>query len=199
MATSLRILLADDESLNVLALHAQLEALGHNVVGVAYDGQKAVELARVTTFDLAILDIRMPRLSGVRVAQEIVRERPVPIIFLTGHSDTDWIEEIAGAQIFHSLLKPVSLEDLSPAIAIVYSRFQEWQSYRHERLIAHQSVEDSTVIERATALVMEARGVSEAGAQRLLEKESQSRNESLGTIAHTILLAGNILRETPYP
>jgi response regulator NasT len=195
MATSLRILLADDESLNILALRAQLEALGHCIVGSARDGIKAVELARTTTFDLAILDIRMPRLSGVRAAAEIVREQPVPIIFLTGHSDTEWIEEVTAAPVFHYLIKPVSLEDLSPAITIVRSRFKEWSQSSGEVAVAHQSVEDGAVIERAKALVMEARGLSEDGAYQLLERESESRNEPLGKIARTVLLAGKILRD----
>lgn len=196
---SLRILLADDESLNALALRAQLEALGHSVVGSARNGLEAVELARATTFDLAILDIHMPGLSGVDAAGEIVREQAVPIILLTGHSDPESLEGVATAPVFHFLIKPVSLEDLIPAIAIARSRFAEWQRYRGEVIAADQRLEDGAAISRAKALVMEARGVSEDGAHRLLQRESVSRNEPMGKIARTILIAGNLLRDTPCP
>src|SRR5690606_15114931 len=65
MAPTLKVLLADDEPLNALALRAQLETLGHEVIGPATDGPTAVELARDHPIDLAILDIRMPGLSGL--------------------------------------------------------------------------------------------------------------------------------------
>ena len=45
MATPLRILIAEDEALNALALRSQLEALGHRVVGPARNGREAVEIA----------------------------------------------------------------------------------------------------------------------------------------------------------
>ncbi len=200
MAMSLRVLLADDESLNALALRAQLETLGHCVVGSARNGLEAVEFARARApIDLAILDIHMPVLSGVDAAEEIVRERAVPIILLTGHSDPESIEKVTAAPVFHFLNKPVSLEDLIPAIAIARSRFEEWQRYRGEVVTPYQGLEDGTAIERAKALVMEARGVSEDSAHRLLQRESLSRNEPMGKIARTILIAGNILRDTPCP
>jgi response regulator NasT len=198
MAMSLRILLADDESLNVLALRAQLEALGHTVVASARNGLEAVELARATTIDLAILDIHMPGLSGIDAAEAIVQEQAVPIILLTGRSDLESLEEIAAAPVFHFLTKPVSLEDLIPAITFARSRFEEWRRYRRELVLPHQGLEDSAAISRAKALVMEARGISEDSAHRMLQQESVSRNEPMGTIARTILIAGNLLRDTPY-
>jgi response regulator NasT len=149
--------------------------------------------------DLAILDIQMPRLSGVAAAGEIVRDRPVPVILLTGHSDPESLEEVATTPVFHYLSKPVSLEDLIPAIAVARSRFEEWQRYRGKVITPTPGLEDGPAIERAKALVMEARGVSEAGAHRLLQRESLSRNMPLGKIARTILIAGNILRDTPCP
>lgn len=196
MAMSLRILLADDESLNALALRAQLEALGHQVVGAARNGLEAVELARINTIDLAILDIHMPGLSGVDAAVEIAREKPVPIILLTGHSDPETLEKAYSAPVFHYLVKPVSLEDLVPAIAIARARFGEWRQ-RHEPPDSKGAREEEcAVIEQAKELVMQARGISPDGAYNLLWQESMSRNEPLGSIARTILIAGNILRDS---
>lgn len=200
MAMSLRILLADDESLNALALRAQLETLGHQVVGSARSGIQAVELAQSTEFDLAILDIQMPGLSGIEAAWEIAQIRPAPVILLTGHSDPESLEGLARAPIFHFLVKPISLEDLIPAIAIARSRFEEWQAYRREvDTPSFQTLEDGAAISRARAMVMEARGISEEGALRLMHKESVSRKESIGDIARTILIAGTILRDTTIP
>lgn len=199
MAMSLRILLADDESLNALALRAQLEVLGHLVVGSANDGLEAVELALSIPIDLAILDIQMPGLSGIEAAMEISRHKPIPIILLTGYSNYDLSDGLDAAPIFNFLTKPVSLEDLSPAIAIARSRFQEWKEYRDERGgDDSDGLGDRAAIERAKTLVMEARGVSAAGAHRILKRESLDRNEPLGTIARNVLIAGHLLRDPRY-
>jgi response regulator NasT len=196
MATSLEILVAEDESLNALALRTQLEALGHRVVGPARDGREAVRLARTTpTVDLAILDIRMPGLSGLGAAEEIMQHRPTPIILLTGHSDPDHFNHLALTPIYHYLVKPISLEDLTPAIAVARSRFEEWQRFQGEAEDLRGKLEDRKLIERAKVVIMEARGLSESGAYRLLQKESQNRNQPMAEIARTVLMTEALLRD----
>lgn len=195
MAMPLRILLADDESLNALALRAQLEALGHDVVGPAYSGLEAIELARENQIDLAILDIQMPGASGIDAALEISRDRPVPIILLTGHSDPLSFEKVHAAPIFHYLAKPVSLEDLVPAISIARARFDEWQG-GSESPGPECRRQEIQLIEEAARIVMKTRGISPDGAYNLLWEESMNRNEPIGSIARTILLARNFLRDS---
>ena len=78
MADSLRFLIADDEALHNLALTSQLEALGHEVVATASNGREAVELAREKKPDIAILDIRMPVMTGPEAAHEIHRRSADP-------------------------------------------------------------------------------------------------------------------------
>ncbi len=195
MATSLRILVAEDEPLSAMALQAQLEALGHAVVGPAHNGRDAVELARNTPVDLAILDVRMPGLSGLDAAQEIATIREVPVILLSGYSDPDMIEQATRAPVFHYLVKPVSMADLGPAIAVAMTRFHEWQEYRGEAAELEQKIADRKLVEQAQGLLMEARGLSEADAYKLLQKESQNRNQPMVEIARSILMADSLLRE----
>lgn len=195
MAASLRILVAEDESLNALALRSQLEALGHEVVGPARTGHEAVELARAHGVDLAILDIRMPGITGCEAAERIVRDRPTPIILLTGASDPEFVAQAMLTPIFHYLIKPVSLEDLAPAIAVARSRFEEWTAFKGEAERLGRKLEDRKLVERAKAVVMEMRGTGEAEAYRLLQRESQNRAQPMVEIARDILMAESILRE----
>ena len=82
----MRILIADDNSIVRVDLRAALEEAGHEVCAEAADGLAAVELARATKPELAILDVRMPRLHGIEAARRIRRERDIPIVILTGYS-----------------------------------------------------------------------------------------------------------------
>lgn len=195
MAMPLRILIAEDEALNALALRSQVEALGHSIVGPARDGHEAIQLARTRPIDLAILDIRMPEMSGIEAAEEIVRHRPTPIILLTGFSEPEYVEEAVHAPIFHYLVKPISLEDLAPAIGVARSRFQEWQQFRADAARLRRKLEERDLLEHAKRVIMNAQGFSEHGAYRLLQQESQRRSQPMVEIARTILTAESLLRD----
>ncbi len=195
MATSLRILVAEDEPLSAMALQAQLEALGHVVIGPAHNGREAVELARAHPADLAILDVRMPALSGLEAAQEIARFAELPIILLSGYSDPEMIEEATRAPVFHYLVKPVSMADLGPTIAVAMTRFNEWKEFRGEAAELEHKLEDRRLIEQAKGMLMEARGLPEAEAYRVLQRESQNRNQPMVEIARSIVLSASLLRD----
>jgi response regulator NasT len=195
MATSLRILVAEDEPLSAMALQAQLEALGHAVIGPAHNGREAVELARANPAELAILDVRMPGLSGLEAAQEIATFKELPVILLSGYSDPQMIDDATRAPVFHYLVKPVSMADLGPAIAVAMTRFHEWQAFRGEAEQLEHKLEDRKIIEQAKGLLMSARGLPEADAYKLLQKESQNRNQPMVEIARSILMAESLLRD----
>lgn len=133
MAESLRFLIADDEALHNLALTSQLEALGHEVVATASNGQEAVDLAREMRPDMAVLDIRMPVMTGPEAAHKIHEERPIPIIILSAYSDTRTVDEATRSPVFHYLVKPVDPDDLAPAISVARARFGEWMQARKEK------------------------------------------------------------------
>jgi len=129
---ALRILIADDESLRVMSLRGQLESLGHKVVAEASNGAEAVRLADELRPDLAILDIKMPEMDGIEAAQKITAARPIPIILLTAYSERELAERAASANVSAYLMKPVSEQDLLPAIALAVSRFKEFQALHQE-------------------------------------------------------------------
>ena len=64
-----RVLIADDESLIRLDLREMLSELVYNVIGEAGDGRLALELARKLQPDIVIMDIKMPELDGITVAE----------------------------------------------------------------------------------------------------------------------------------
>ncbi|MBX5474068.1 MAG: response regulator [Thermoleophilia bacterium] len=71
----MRILVAEDETLIQLDLCELLERAGHEVCAQAKDGAEAVTLARTLQPDIAVLDVKMPRLDGIEAARRILDER----------------------------------------------------------------------------------------------------------------------------
>ncbi len=195
MADSLRVLIADDEALHNLALTSQLEALGHEIVATASNGREAVDLAAEVQPDLAILDIRMPELTGPEAAAAMHESRPLPIIILSAYSDERTVADATRSPVFHYLVKPVDPDDLAPAIAVAMARFRDWEQARAERQKLETKLEERKVIERAKGLLMETRGFSEREAYRFLQKTSQDRNTPMVELARKILLAAPLLQK----
>jgi response regulator NasT len=128
----MRILLAEDETIIRLDLRTMLERRGFDVCGEARDGEEAVELARALEPDLAIMDIRMPRLDGIEAARRIQAERPLPIVLLTAFSDRRLVSRAVAVGVFAYVVKPFAEQDLLPAIETAAARHQELLAARRE-------------------------------------------------------------------
>jgi len=186
---SLRVLIADDESIRLLSLGEQLAGLGHQVVAEATQGDEAVLLAEKHLPDLAILDIKMPVMDGIEAAERITAARPIPIILLTAYNETQLVERAARANISAYLMKPVAEEDLHPAIALALARFREFESLRREVADLRDALDARKVVEKAKGILMRRLDLSEEDAFKRLQKQSQDTNRRLAEVAEAIVLA----------
>jgi DNA-binding NarL/FixJ family response regulator len=112
-----RILLADDHALVRRGVRLILESEPDlTVVAEAGDGAEAVSLARTHEIDLAILDVAMPRMTGLQAAREISRRLPAPRILLLSMYDNDqYFFEALKAGASGYVLKSVADQDLVEA------------------------------------------------------------------------------------
>ncbi|BCB91768.1 response regulator [Phytohabitans suffuscus] len=112
--TTTRILLADDHALVRRGVRLILDGEPDlSVVAEAGDGAEAVEKARATRPDLAILDIAMPRLTGLQAARELTRLQPeLRILILTMYDNEQFFFEALRAGASGYVLKSVADRDL---------------------------------------------------------------------------------------
>jgi DNA-binding NarL/FixJ family response regulator len=112
-----RILLADDHPLVRRGLRQVLEKEpGLTVVAEAADGAEAVEKALAEEVDLAILDVAMPRLTGLQATEQLVRRRPQTRVLLLSMYDTEqYLFAAARAGAAGYLLKSVADEEVVDA------------------------------------------------------------------------------------
>ena len=119
----IRVAVVDDQRLFAKGLSGLVDMLPETmVVGVAYDGEEAVELCRKEEPDVVLMDISMPKMDGIGATREIRDLLPqTAVVILTAHEDDEHVFEgiKAGAQGY--LLKDAELEDLSVAIRTVHA------------------------------------------------------------------------------
>ncbi len=193
MSERLRILIADDEAIRLMTLRTQLRSLGFEVVAEATDGEEAVRLAQEREPDLAILDIKMPGLDGISAAQQILQHRPIPIVLLTAYSEVELVERALETGVFAYLVKPVTEEDLLPAILLARKRFEEFRLLQGEVQDLREALEARKLIERAKGILMKRLGISEQEAFRRMQVQSQKENRKLVEIARAIITAHGVM------
>jgi two-component system, response regulator PdtaR len=184
---SMRILVAEDETIIRLDLCGLLVRAGYEVVAEARDGEEAVELARRHKPDLAVMDVKMPRLDGIEAARKILEERPLPIVMLTAFDQRELIERAAEAGVYGYLVKPFREQDVVPAIELAKARYEELVAVRADADSLTQALADRKVIERAKGLLMEKEKLSESDAFARLRKASQVSGRPLRVIADAVI------------
>lgn len=118
-----RLLVVDDDALvrtglvSILSTDPDLR-----VVAEAGDGHAALQDVRKHHFDLVLLDIRMPRLDGLRTLEQLRREQPtLPVAMLTTFADEDYIAEAVGLGAMGFLLKSDAPRELITAVRAIAS------------------------------------------------------------------------------
>jgi response regulator NasT len=187
-----RILVAEDETIIRLDLRDMLKRAGCDVCAEARDGEEAVELARTEQPDLAIMDVKMPRLDGIEAARRILAERPIPIVMLTAYGQEELVSRAIDAGVFGYLVKPFREQDLLPAIATARARHDELAALREETESLTEALAARKAIERAKGLLMAKEGLTEEDAFARLRKASQASGRPLKVIAEAVVatLAG---------
>lgn len=108
----LKILLVDDEAEFVTTLAERLRIRGFQPE-IAMDGEEALTVFQTSDFDIVVLDILMPGISGFDVLKEIKKQRSdIPVILLTGHGATKEGMEGMSLGAYDYLMKPIDIEEL---------------------------------------------------------------------------------------
>jgi two-component system, response regulator PdtaR len=182
-----RVLVAEDETIIRLDLKELLERAGFEVCAEARDGVEAVELARSERPDVAVLDVKMPRLDGIEAARRILDERPIPIVMLTAYGQDELVSRAVEAGVFGYLVKPFREADLLPAIRTARARYEELVALREEAESLAEALTARKSIERAKGLLMDKEGLSEQDAFGRLRKASQLSGRPMRVVAEALI------------
>ncbi len=191
----IRVLICEDEEITAMHLLKALESAGYDVVGEASDGEEAIRLADETQPDFILMDINMPKVSGLIATQKITEKRPVPVIIVTAYSSDETVQAALDAGAAAYLVKPVTREQLLPAVRIAQARFAMLQEAQAEAGNLREAMESRKLIERAKGIVQQRLQLSEPDAFAHLQSLSRNKRKTLKDTAEDIIRADDAFRQ----
>jgi len=139
---AVNILLVEDEVIVRKDIEQRLEKLGYKVVAQADNAKKALELARQTKPDLALLDIQIKGdTSGIDLAEELRKEMDMPIIYLTANADEATVEKAKFTEPHGYVIKPFQDTNLRTTIEMALHKHAREMEVRVENSLLRSLTE----------------------------------------------------------
>ena len=140
---------------------------------------------------IRILDVKMPRLDGISVAERIAKQRIAPCLMLTAFSQRELVERARDAGAMAYLVKPFSRSDLVPAIEMAVGRFAEVAALEAEVADLAERLETRKSMDRAKGVLQKDLGLSEPAAFRWIQKTAMDLRLSMkqvsdGVVEHSV-------------
>ena len=186
---SSNVLIVEDEALVALELRENVERLGHEVIEITDNAERAVSLALKNRPDLVIMDVRLSgKMDGIEAASVIRRSADIPVVFLTAYSGDEMLTRATQSGPYGYLLKPVQERQLESAIRVAMHRHRRdsrlRESYREASTIL-RALPNAVVVTDNSLVV---RYVN-ASAERLLHI---SIRDSVGKPLSSVVKIGDI-------
>ena len=187
-----RILIADDDRLILATLGQGLRDSGYEVLE-ATDGPSAVHLCETAHPALAMLDVRMPGMSGVEAAHLIRERTEVPFLFLSAYGDPDVVRLAVEEGALGYLVKPVDIPQVVPAIEAALARGTELAALRRSEQGLTAALESGRETSMAVGLIMERYRLDRRLAFEVLRQYARSERRKINQLAGELLNAADAL------
>jgi two-component system, response regulator / RNA-binding antiterminator len=177
---SLKILLIDTEPDRARALEEQLSASGFAEIVRLPAGADLAGAVESTRPDLIIIDMGLPdrdTLEDIRLVSAAH-----PIVMFAGNDDPAFAEEAIAAGVCSYNLSGVALHDVKPIMASAIALFRRYRRVEDELATAKALLEERRLIERAKAILMQGREMTEPEAYRWLQKKAMDENRKLAQV-----------------
>lgn len=173
-----KILIVDDDRLVLAAFERGLRHSGYEV-STAESGPQALQACAETPPDLVLLDIRMPEMSGLEVAQRLRRETDVPFVFLSAYDDIETLKQAAAHGALGYLVKPVGMPQVIAAIEAALARAEDLRQLRKTEADLGTALAGNREVSAAVGILRTppferkrgVRGAAQQRAQRALQTE----------------------------
>lgn len=189
------VLLVDDDRVVLNLLAEGLREHGYTVAA-AISGADAQRLVEEQDFDLAVLDMRMPGLSGLDLASAFRTRGGPPFVFLSAFGDDNVVREAADAGAMGYLVKPVDVPQLVPFIEASMARAREMESLRSNNGHLERALSAEQKTRTAVGIVMVHKMLDRQQAFDSLRAKARAQRRKIGDVAEEIIAAVETLNRS---
>jgi two-component system, response regulator PdtaR len=181
------IMIVDDDRLVLAALSRGLKDAGYRI-STAANGEDACAIADRDPPDLALLDVRMPGMSGIALGRRL-RER-VPFLYLSAYGDEDTVRDGVAQGALGYLVKPLDIAQILPAVQAALARAAEIRALHEKQTQLSAALATNREIAMAVGLLMQRDGLEREQAFELLRGQARSSRRSMLELARELLAGG---------
>lgn len=187
-----RILIAADRDVLAWRLRAQLETLGHTVLGIVKNAPAAAEFAWQSPLDLIFLDQHLPPRGGIDAAREILARRIAPLVLLIGYPAAGLVKKASEAGILTHLIWPTEGRMLESAIEVAEARLRELRILYEHIGNLQEALRTRIVVRQAKKMLMRRLGLTEIDAFGYVLRHSQKAGVPVNEVAEGLLAAEDL-------
>ncbi len=176
----LKILLVDSNANRARALEEQLSKSGFAEILRASGGPDLAATVERVRPDLIIIDMALPDRDALEGIRSVASDHPT--VVFAGGDDAAFAEEAIAAGVCSYNLSGMAFQDVKPIMTSAIALFRRYRQVETELAAAKALLEERRLLERAKALLMQGRKMSEPEAYRWLQQRAMNQNRKLGQI-----------------
>lgn len=182
------VLLVDDDRLVLATLGSGLRQAGYEVIEAA-NGHEALLRVRERTPDLALVDVRMPEVSGIELTRQLQANADVPVLFLSAYSDAETVSQAAEHGALGYLVKPLDVTQIVPAIEAALRRAAEIRALKERGAQLQTALSQGREAAMAVGILMERFKLDRDDAFDALRTYARSERKKLRDVAAGLVTA----------
>ena len=183
-----RVIIADDDKYIVDSLKKLLTQEGYSVVATASDGLALFEKAKELKPDIALVDIEMPIIDGIKATELLTDKCGVMcVIMITSFDDPEYVNGAIKAGASGYITKPINKSLVFPTIEGAMRNAEKIQKADKELQHMEKRQKDSLIIQKAKIILMGNKNYSEEEAYKYIKAFSDRKNTSMVNVAEIII------------
>lgn len=195
MSADLRILVIDMNRIRASIIEAGLREAGHHNVTIISDTAHLLRRVVDTDPDVIVIDLENPNRDMLEHMLHVSRAVPRPVAMFVDRSDSASIEAAIDAGVSAYVVDGLKKERVKPILDTAISRFNAFSRLREELAEARSQLAERKVIDRAKAILMRTRGLSEEQAYALLRTTAMKQSRRIAAIAESLVTAAGLLAD----
>ncbi|MCZ8182832.1 MAG: ANTAR domain-containing protein [Beijerinckiaceae bacterium] len=192
-AAKLSVLIIDENRVRAAIIEAGLREAGHERVTILSDMQGLMRQIVELSPDVIVIDLENPNRDRLEHLLQMSRVVDKPIAMFVDQSDSSMMEAAIEAGVSAYVVDGLRQDRVKAIMDMAIARFNAYSRLRSELEGTRQALEDRKAVDRAKAILMKTRGMSEDEAHHLLRRTAMRENRRMGDVARALIGSASLI------